>query len=342
MKISVIIPVYNIGKYIERCLESIDNQTYSNIEAIIVDDGSTDNSSELIDKYLDNKKFIIIHKKNGGLSSARNEGLKAATGDFVMFVDGDDYLFNDAIEILVKKIADDVDVILFPYIKVYSNKKVKIHLFSEEEIKFSNKEVKDIIFPYLIGPSKKNNNLSPMAMDRLNTAWGKLYRKSLINNIMFVDTNEIGTEDGWYNILVFSKIKGSCLYTEETWYLYEKGNTTSLLHSYKENYCEKRWNFYRLVDRLLKNKDLLNLKYNLYNRIVIELFGITVNEASKKSSLLDTSKNMKLVLDKYDYKKVFYLVDKKCFSLIWRIFFRLCEKKEFGLLILLIRCTKIW
>lgn len=337
MKVSVIIPVYNIEKYVERCLESINNQTYLDIEAIVVDDGSTDKSSDIVDRYLNHDNFIIIHKKNGGLSSARNTGLKVATGEYIMFVDGDDYLLDDTIEILISKISEEIDVIMFPYIRVYDNKRIKTHLFDKKEILFSNMSVRETIFPYLIGPSKKNNNMSPGRMDRLNTAWGKLYRRSLINDIRFVDTKEIGVEDGWYNINVFSLIKGSCLYTEDTWYMYEKGNTTSLLHSYKQDYCEKRWTFYRLVENLLTEKNLTDLRQNLSNRIVMEMFGIIVNEASKNKSIAEGSKEMNYLMDKYDYDKNFAIADRSNFPLVWKVFFYLCKKRKFNLLILLIR-----
>lgn len=340
MKVSIIIPVYNIEKYIERCLLSIINQSYKNIEVIIVDDGSTDKSSDIVDDYLNHNNFIVIHKENGGLSSARNAGLKVATGEFVMFVDGDDYLMDNAIEILVKKINDEIDVVMFPYIRVYGSKKIETHLFDKKEILFSNTSVKEKIFPYLIGPSEENNNLSPGKMDHLNTAWGKLYRKSLINDIRFVDTREIGVEDGWYNIMVFSFIKGACLYTEDTWYMYEKGNTTSLLHSYKQDYCEKRWKFYKLVDDLLTEKKFTNLKQNLSNRIIMELFGIVVNEASKNNSITEASKAMHSLIDKYNYDKNFANADFKNFPLVWKVFFHLCKRRKFNLLILLIR--RIW
>lgn len=340
MKVSIIIPVYNIEKYIERCVLSIINQSYKNIEVIIVDDGSTDRSSDIVDNYMNLDNCIVIHKENEGLSSARNVGLKAATGEFVMFVDGDDYLMNDAIEILVKKINDEIDVIIFPYIRVYGSKKIATHLFDKKEIMFSNTGVKEKLFPYLIGPSKENNNLNPGKMDRLNTAWGKLYRRSLINDIYFVDTRKIGVEDGWYNIKVFSLIKGACLYTEDTWYMYEKGNATSLLHSYKQDYCAKRWTFYQMVDDLLTEKHFTNLKQNLSNRIIMELYGIVVNEASNNKSITESSRKMNSLINKYNYDKYFGDADFKNFPLIWKVFFQLCKKRKINLLIRFIRI--IW
>ena len=99
--ISVIVPVYNVEQYLDRCINSILNQVYANIEIILVDDGSTDNSGKIADKYCDNDDRIrVIHKENGGLSSVRNEGVKYAHGDWIAFVDSDDYLKKQYLSIL--------------------------------------------------------------------------------------------------------------------------------------------------------------------------------------------------------------------------------------------------
>ena len=101
MKISVIVPVYNVEKYLTKCVDSIMNQTYKDLEIILVDDGSTDNSGKICDEYVKkDKRFKVIHKKNGGLSDARNVGIKNSTGEYLSFIDSDDYIDNDMIECL--------------------------------------------------------------------------------------------------------------------------------------------------------------------------------------------------------------------------------------------------
>ena len=100
--VSIIIPIYNAEKYIEKCIDSIVDQTYKKIELILVNDGSTDNSLEKIKRY----DAIIIDKKHEGVSRARNEGLKAATGDYIMFVDSDDWLDSRCVEEIIKSDAD--------------------------------------------------------------------------------------------------------------------------------------------------------------------------------------------------------------------------------------------
>lgn len=96
MKFSVIVPVYNVEQYVKKCLESLNDQTYKNFEAIIIDDGSTDDSVKIIKKFIEQKEnFSYYKKKNGGLSDARNFGLKHVTGDYILFLDSDDYYSND-------------------------------------------------------------------------------------------------------------------------------------------------------------------------------------------------------------------------------------------------------
>lgn len=111
VKISVIIPVYNGEKYLPRCLDSLLNQTYKNWSAICIDDGSVDNSGIILDKYAkQDKRFVIIHKKNAGVSAARNDGIKKADGDFVHFMDADDIIDSDYYEKMIA-VAGNTDVI---------------------------------------------------------------------------------------------------------------------------------------------------------------------------------------------------------------------------------------
>ena len=113
MLFSIIVPVYNVEKYIHKCIESFICQTYKDIEIILVDDGSTDNSSSIFDEYADKDKRIrVIHKKNGGLSDARNAGIEIASGEYILFVDSDDYIETDTCRKLLKYTKLDCDIII--------------------------------------------------------------------------------------------------------------------------------------------------------------------------------------------------------------------------------------
>ena len=115
--VSIVIPVYNIGKYLEKCLDSVVAQTFPDIEIIIVNDGSTDNSPEIIARYADkDSRIVVIDKSNEGLAYARKSGIEAARGTYIYHLDGDDYLEFDAIELLYRKAKEeDADMVVFPF-----------------------------------------------------------------------------------------------------------------------------------------------------------------------------------------------------------------------------------
>ena len=122
--ISVIVPVYKAEKYLEKCLDSIVGQTYKDLEIILVDDGSPDSSGRICDKYAENDNRIkVIHKKNGGDSSARNAGFKEATGKYIATIDSDDWIELDAYEKMLKKmIENNVDIVRCGFFKDFDDK----------------------------------------------------------------------------------------------------------------------------------------------------------------------------------------------------------------------------
>lgn len=146
-KISVIVPVYNVEQVLSKCVDSILNQTYKNLEVILVDDGSPDNCPLLCDEYTKrDSRIVVIHKMNGGLSSARNSGIEAATGDFITFVDSDDWIAIDRFEYEIALLDKyNADVTQIDYLKVFSYDKVDLH----EQDKNSVFEGKSILEYYL-------------------------------------------------------------------------------------------------------------------------------------------------------------------------------------------------
>lgn len=193
--ISVVVPVYNVEKYLNRCIESIVNQTYKNLEIILVDDGSTDSSQMICDEWAEKDKRIkVIHKKNGGLSSARNAGLKVLTGKYVCFIDSDDYIEINALELMLKSIiSDDYDVCICNTNLVDND----YNIISKENYKSSIISGDDIIKSFLTG--KVFESIS---------ACDKLYKVSVIknNDITFNEKEKWG-EDFPFNYLYFQHVK---------------------------------------------------------------------------------------------------------------------------------------
>ena len=170
-KISVIVPIYNVELYLKKCIDSILNQTYSNLEIILVDDGSTDSSGEICDTYANKKNVVIIHKKNGGLSSARNAGLDVATGKYISFIDSDDYIEPDMYEKMISVIEKtDKDIACCGRIvNVYG---------SHENVEFTVPEIKEYTKTEAIRQVLLLGEIDVSACD-------KIYKKELFNKIRY-------------------------------------------------------------------------------------------------------------------------------------------------------------
>lgn len=222
--ISVIIPVYNVDKYLYKCIKSITEQSYEKLEIILIDDGSNDNCPLICDKWQEKDKRIIVkHIKNSGVSHARNVGLKVCTGEYILFVDGDDFVDENMISILYKKIAsNNADIAVCNYY-IYKN---SLDYFEQKErIKIKEIMNDDEFINYLF---------SCIAI--CGFVWNKLYRRESIlgaNKIIF-DENINMLEDLLFNCEVSKNIKKVC-YIKEPLYNYVQRNL-SALHSEKIEY----------------------------------------------------------------------------------------------------------
>lgn len=127
MLLSVVVPVYNVEEYLTKCMESILKQTYKDFEVILVNDGSTDSSAEICNSFaVKDKRIKVIHKENGGLSSARNTGIQNAKGKYIAFIDSDDYITKDSFEVLINEAIEyDLDIVCGNRIIVYTDKQIK-------------------------------------------------------------------------------------------------------------------------------------------------------------------------------------------------------------------------
>lgn len=190
--ISVIVPVYNVEKYLEQCIDSLLSQTYQNFEIILVDDGSTDSSGKICDIYEENNENIkVIHKKNEGLGFARNTGLLYATGEYVTFIDSDDYADKYLLEDLYNGILEtDVDVCIGGFKKVADSGQM---LYEEkyDEQYFIHDNTTNKAFIKMLGSLPSKHDSIRMSV------WNVLYKLSIIknNNIQFPSERELISED---------------------------------------------------------------------------------------------------------------------------------------------------
>lgn len=228
--ISVIVPVYNVEKYLEECLDSIQNQTYSDIEVILVNDGSLDNSKDICEKYCkEDNRFKLINQANQGQSVARNHGVAASTGEFIAFVDSDDIIRQDYLEALIRYMSEEVDIVESQ--------------FTVHKKEFFNENYKEInvIFE---GDSEEAVKAVPKHVLSVNPVT-KLYRKSVVEAVPYLEG--LIFEDIYSGVGMLKYIR-RIIKSDYTGYYYRQ-HVTSTMH---RTFTEKNLNVFTVSDKLIE------------------------------------------------------------------------------------------
>ncbi|MGO2978369.1 glycosyltransferase family A protein [Leuconostoc mesenteroides] len=338
--VSVIIPVYNVMPFLKKCLDSVVKQSYSNLEIIVIDDGSTDGSGNFLDDYLlySCRKIEVSHIKNNGLSNARNHGLSFAKGDYIMFLDGDDWLELEAIGNIVDILfqhEQKIDLLLFPYIREFSKNSVKRKLFLEDAIFFNSLEFKNLIYKKLIGP-RGNELKKPEKLDILSTAWGKLYSRDLIKN-KFSPYNVAYPEDLLFNIQNLADVKNA-VYTEVTALHYNRLATNSSAVTKKfsfDNYLFSN-KLINCISSIITNQNLgCEYEERLVSRTILRLFSfmliLSVSSLSFSQKIRYGNSIVKDPINKESFKK--FKSSRKSLPKSWQCFYFLMEKENTFLIV---------
>lgn len=230
IKASVIMPIYNMKKYLERAVESVLNQTYQNFEIILVDDGSTDGCEKLCDEYAKKRNNIsVIHQENQGVSQARNSGMRRAKGKYIYFMDPDDYIDSNLLEENCR-IADEtnVDIVMFNYIREFYNEKGECLSKKEGAVSiegyYDNEHIKESFIHFI-------NESCPYAY----FVWNKIYRREFLEkNDMHFTSIPYG-EDSCFNFEIYSGEYNS-YYNKKVYYHYcARGD--SIINRYNPDRC---------------------------------------------------------------------------------------------------------
>ena len=266
-KVSVVVPIYNVEKYIKQCVDSIRNQTLEDIEIILVDDGSPDNCPQICDDYkkLDNR-IKVVHKKNGGLSSARNAGMRVATGEYIGFVDSDDYIEVDMYEKMYNTAKKyDVDFVMCDYYKVFEKEKYQNSLSLEKGL-FNKKKIVDRLYNELI--MREDLEYGPLL-----SVWNCLYKRDFIekNNLYFDDIVKY-CEDNLYSPIV--GYNAQSFYYMKNQYLYNyRFNPNSISNTFKQEY----WDIYVEMNNKLNNYFNNNQDFNFNRQLSLHMIYYTFN-----------------------------------------------------------------
>ena len=318
MLISIIITVYNKENQLSRCIESVINQSYKELEIIIINDGSTDSSEDIINKYLNDDRIRYYKQENMGIAYTRNKGIKISKGEY-FFMDGDDELPHDAISLLVDKVSINTDMVVGNFIyksKYYTRKNKELKEGRYEKLQ----ELKSIQLKYDMFIS----NGRP-----LSSVCNKLYsRKFLINNQIYFEDNVLA-EDRLFNLYCYCKCPNLTITNKYTYIVHQIEGSRS--RSYVEDFYSlitnltiKLYKFLCKNDVLEENKDLLFLnlindiekihryiyKYSGKRSIDMKIYTILIKHNSLFNSILKEG------LTKKYFKKV-HLNNKKWFYILY-------------------------
>ena len=329
-KVSIVVPIFNVELYLNRCIESIVKQTYSNIEIILVDDGSTDQCSVICDSWeKKDDRIRVIHKENAGLGMARNSGLEIATGKYIFFIDSDDYVDLNIVEKCVASAQkNNADAVLYGRYDVYDDGNIVINnVKGDIECFLSDSIINELLpgmFTYDIGIGI--------------SAWGKMYNLETLKklNIKFYSERELVSEDAYFALQFFSKISIVSVIYESLYYYCRR--ETSLSRSFrfdrqKQNniFLEKALSFVKSEDLPVELEQHVIARYHMYTISSLKQIMCSMcSNQEKKYQLMQVYKDN--ILRKSINNEVL-----KYESISLRIFFGLLKFRMYNLCTLLLK-----
>lgn len=330
MKISIVVPVYNVESFLVQCLDSIINQEYKDIEIILVDDGSTDSSGIICDEYANKYPFIeVIHKKNGGLGFARNTGIELAKGEYVTFIDSDDLVGKRLLSNLVNGInkhGADTAIGGFERIDVENNVVSREEYLCEQ---FEGDKVYHELFPKLLGSSPKGHDSVKMSV------WNVMFSMKIIkeNNLRFVSERELISEDIVWDIEYF-KYSRKAVIIPSTEYGY-RITPDSLSQKYRPNILQSFTKLYNYLDSKIREESLgEDALHRLQRQFFVNVRYSIANE--KKAGIRNLVARIDKIVRNSTVQKVVWEYPIRKIGFKQKIFLYLLRNKASLLLIVLI------
>ncbi len=328
-KVSVIVPVYKTQKTIEECVESLLNQTLRDIEIILVDDGSPDEAGVMCDSFMKDSRVKVVHKENGGLSSARNAGLQLAQGEYIGFVDSDDFVEHSMFEKMYNTIENaKADVCLCAYYTIDENGKKEKHFFADIPKEMETEQIREKLILPLIGPdmTKESKELEGFVCRNL-------YKHSVICDEAFLSEREYFAEDVVFNLSVYKKCKKICCINE--CFYYYRYIAESLSNRYRPNVEKMLQNLLMFEKKYMISNGLHKSMKRLYSTGIKFLFFSIRNLKKENCNLTKQEKlsAIKDILDTSIYKECLKNTDKSTYN--WKMFgfIILCKTKQARILL---------
>lgn len=247
--VTVIVPIYNVEQYLNRCIQSIVDQTYQNLEILLIDDGSPDNCPAMCDEWANrDSRICVIHKDNQGLGMARNTGLEHASGEYVCYFDSDDYVAVDTIEQAYNALVqNNADLAIFEHCHVYPDgRRSPFHADLQKTV-FTGEEITNELLPWLIQPDRRKEPKCSFAL----SAWSGLLRRIILenNHIRFQSEREIISEDTLYLLELYAKLNTVVLIPKPLYYY--SVNPFSLTKTYQKERQSKNNAFLNSAQKII-------------------------------------------------------------------------------------------
>lgn len=335
--ISVIVPVYNTAKYLRRCLDSLINQSFTDIEIITINDGSTDNSQTILHEYaLKDPRIRSFIKENEGVSQTRNLGISLSRGKYITFVDSDDWVSKDMLNNLYQcLIENQCDTVMCTYTREYADRSLP-KLFDLPKLTLlHDQEIQTDFCRRLVGPIGPEIYY-PELLHSFGSLCGKLYTGRILKekNMRLVDLTIIGSgEDLFFNIQYFFHSKRLAIMNCPL-YHYWKNSVGSLSSTYRKRLFEQWTSLFQMIREKLDSESLCNDFYiALKNRIALSVIDLGLNAMSSKETPLPSRvKDVKTVLTTPPVSTALKSLELSYLPFHWKLFLW-CAKHKFTLLV---------
>ncbi len=311
-KVTVVVPIYNVESYLNRCVESIVNQTYKNLEILLIDDGSPDNCPQMCDEWAEKDSRIkVIHKQNEGLGMARNTGIDNATGEYICFIDSDDYMNENLVQKSMNMITENsCDFVVYGFCDVTENEQFLCNYIpSPSKQIFTGEDIKNLFVKHTFASEYYNNENWTLRL----SAWNCIYSMRVIKsiNFKFVSEREIISEDIYSLLTLYPHFKKVGIVSEMLYY--HRVNSQSITHKFRKDRIAQLDNLYvkliELCDDLNYDEETKCLMSNPYLSGIIGALKMIVDEKSlsekEKKSLYNSTLNssiFKKAVNKVDLK----------------------------------------
>ncbi|MCI9501030.1 MAG: glycosyltransferase family 2 protein [Hungatella sp.] len=289
--LSVIIPFYNVENYIEKSVKSIIDQSYKNIQIVLIDDGSTDKSGMFADRIaLEDRRVLVFHQENRGVSAARNMGMKNANGDYITFVDADDYLEKEAFSVLIHElIKNKCDGAIYPFSMDYHNKSIIDALPWPDKTILTKKEILEVLIPSMIAV-KRNKKTINGSVSRT------IFRRKAIEGFWFDERIHM-QEDLIFCIQTYAHMENLEIVNEVVYHYVKHGKTTT--ERYRKNYLCETINLEKEIIKVLQENGLHRILLKRYWARRIAVYSLCLSNLFRFDAPEDIDLELEEVINEF-------------------------------------------